>query len=270
MAIIEEQGPDTRSSTSTTASRTYNVFGTSDEVQAQSSALLLSPGNIGGLNAKKITSLDEVNSEDPSGGHFVATIQWSTSENSEPKSSSFDYRFSFQAPSAHIYQSLETVASTAASGSAPDFGGAINVVNDSGKLRVEGFSIASPPETFSLSYHLAKAATPSYQMVVESLVGAVNVSPWKSRPAGSLMLSRVSGGGPNGNVTSIDFGFSFVANKTSLDVGGITVPSKDGHDLLWAYYHDKVDTNANLLVKKPLAVYVERVRPRMDFNLLGF
>lgn len=182
-----------------------------------------------------------------------------------------DYRFNFQATGAHVFQSLSTISATQdGGGTAPDFGGAINVVNDSGGQRVEGLELPIPTETFTLTYTPANATIDSsYQLLVESLCGKVNSATFKGRPAGSLMLVRCAGGAKNLSNWSIEFGFGYIANATSIPVGGITVAAKDGLDLLWAYYESDTDATAKSLIRKPRAAYVERVFYRADLNTLG-
>ena len=57
---------------------------------------------------------------------------------------------------------------------------------------------------------------------------------------------------------------------TGLTIGGgITGINKDGWDYLWVRYNDEEDAAAKKLVRRPEAVYVERVYLRADLNLLG-
>ena len=48
----------------------------------------------------------------------------------------------------------------------------------------------------------------------------------------------------------------------------INVDSKDGWDYLWVKYEDEVSEEKKNLVKKPVAVYVEKVYERKNFALL--
>lgn len=200
---------------------------------------------------------------------FIAEVSYGQGE--KPEEDAVEYRFNFQAQSAHIYQSLATIGAWKdGSGDPPNFHGAINVVNDGGAQRVEGVSLPIPPETFTLSYFpAASAITPSYQMLVESMVGLVNSVPYRGRPAGSLMLVRAQGGARTGGPWQLDLGWGFIANRSSIPVGDITIPAKDGLDLMWPFYEDGVDDDANALIKKPIAAYVERVFYRADPNVLG-
>ena len=61
-------------------------------------------------------------------------------------------------------------------------------------------------------------------------------------------------------------------NRTSIPCGDITVPSKDGMDLLWCFYEigkDDAATGNKGLIKKPQFAYVERIFYRGNFASLG-
>jgi hypothetical protein len=204
---------------------------------------------------------------------WLATAKYGELEETEQAASgSVEYRFNFQAQGIHVYQSLETIASYARTGeTARDFKGAVNVVSDGGKLRTEGYQIDPPAETFSLNYYPVNAVvTAEYQLLVADLCGKVNDYEYRGCEAGSLMLVRVSGGVRTSEDWSIEFGFGYVPNQLDIPVGDdITVPSKDGLDLLWPFYGEDVDGDADALIKTPLSAYVERVWYRGNFDLLA-
>jgi hypothetical protein len=52
-------------------------------------------------------------------------------------------------------------------------------------------------------------------------------------------------------------------------VGPISNINKKGWEYLWVRYADSEDANAKMLVKKPVAVYIERVYEEGDFAALG-
>jgi hypothetical protein len=266
--IIELRG---RGGTDKALARKYEITGATDEADALDALVDFVPTSLATLPLQGFSIEEIVDSKD--NDHYFATAHYGTAQKDDPEEDAVEYEFNFQAPSAHIYQSLQTISKTAASGTARDFKGAINVVNDGGKLRVEGYNVAPPPVTFNLRYYPANGSITSfYQTTVENLVGLVNSTSFKGRPAGSLMLVQASGGARNNAGWNIGFGFAYIQNRTSLVVGDITVPSKDGMDLLWAYYEDEKDAAAtgNIgLIKKPKFAYVERIFYRGNFNALG-
>lgn len=247
--------------------RRYYVEDAADEDDAYGWILLNTPSTVAGVSRSGIS----VEEDEEQLNAYNCEVTYGANEQQTPEVDQVDYRFNFQAQGAHVYQSLSTISSTqAGGGTAPDFDGAINVVSDSGSLRCEGLQLPVPPETFTLAYYPENATiTTAYQLQVEALVGLVNSVAFKGRPAGSLMLVRAQGGARNNAGWSLELGFGFIANRTNVPVGSITVPSKDGLDLLWAFYEDESDSTANSLIKKPRAAYVERVFYRDDFNVLG-
>ena len=60
-----------------------------------------------------------------------------------------------------------------------------------------------------------------------------------------------------------------VPNKTGLTVGDITDIDKKGWEYMWVRYADAEDATAKAIVKKPVAVYVEKVYEEGDFSGLG-
>ncbi|MBC7077795.1 MAG: hypothetical protein H5T92_05745 [Synergistales bacterium] len=66
----------------------------------------------------------------------------------------------------------------------------------------------------------------------------------------------------------ITFRFAASPNATGLTVGEITGIAKKGWEYLWVRYADDVDDDAKVLVKRPIAVYVEQVYQYGDFSQL--
>ena len=58
-------------------------------------------------------------------------------------------------------------------------------------------------------------------------------------------------------------------NMSNLTVGDITNINKKGWEYLWVRYGDAEDTAAKTLIKKPTAVYVEKVYEQGDFGALA-
>lgn len=256
--------------------RQYYLHGpaTEDEVYT---VLSSQPAFLGAFPLSEFSAVEE----DEIAGDWHGTVKWAPSNKPPPQEpNTVEYRFNFTAPSAHITQSLETILYSTATGSnvdpaavgAPKFDGAINVVIDGGKKRVEGFDLAPPPEVFTLIFATETGfITRDYQRVVEGLVGHVNSEPFYDCPVGSLLLARVSGGKSADDAWSIEFGFSYIANATDIPVGDdIVVAEKDGHDLLWTFYDDNEDANYYDVIPRPRAAYVERIWPRADFADLDF
>jgi hypothetical protein len=57
------------------------------------------------------------------------------------------------------------------------------------------------------------------------------------------------------------------STSPALKVGDITGIEKRGHDYMWVRYESAVDSST--VIKKPKAVYVDRVYRESDFSGLG-
>ena len=170
----------------------------------------------------------------------------------------------------HITQSLQTVGRFAPSGgagggaTAPDFQGAIGATSDS----VEGVDIVVPVYTFSETHYFAPDfVTNGYKSTLFILTGKVNSAPFKGLAAGECLFLGASGSKRGNGDWEISFRFAGSPNRTSFSVGSINVPSKKGWEYLWVRYQDVVDSN--VLVKQPVAAYVEKVYESGDFSSLG-
>jgi hypothetical protein len=215
--------------------------------------------------------------EDDIAGDFKISIDWGQPEsNQDQKPGESGYKFSFQAPTAHIRRSLATISSYAApdvffADDPPDFKGAINVTSyGTPDMAIEGVDLQAPAEVFSIPYRDVDAVIDlTYQALVRSLCGKVNNSAFYGANAGELMLCRADGERSKG-VWNLDFGFAYIPNATSIPVGDdITVAAKDGMDLLWTLEMTVNDPAKKMLVSRPVAAYVERVFERADLNDLN-
>ena len=168
--------------------------------------------------------------------------------------------------SAHITQSLTTIARHAPPGkSAPDCLGAIGVTTDS----VEGTDINVPVYQFGETHYISNLlVTPAYKANLFHLTGRVN----SDRVAG---LRRGRGAVPGrerrqtwrqttGRLLSAS---PQVPNVTGLVIGSINGIDKRGWEYVWVRYSDV--ESASVLVKQPIAAYVEQVYRTGNFLTLG-
>lgn len=208
---------------------------------------------------------------------YEITCNWGLPQNSgssQPKDTT-EYKFNFQAPGGHIKQALATIADYADPAyfafGAPPMQGSINVTFEKGVEKVEGINLQPPHEVFTLSYKVGSdVITGAYQTLVESLCGKVNSVSFRGRDAGSVMLVRATGGRDTSGIWSIEFGFGYIANDTNIPVGdNITVATKDGFDLLWAFYSPVKDGTTKRVNQNPTAAYVVRIFQRADLNALN-
>lgn len=180
----------------------------------------------------------------------------------------YESTFSFETGggSQHITQSLETIGSYAAEGTAPDFAGAIGVTRDS----VEGVDINAPIYQFSETHYLPDGiVTGGYKATLFGLTGKVNNGVWRGFEAGEVLFCGVSGTRRGYAPWELTFRFATSPNKTGIAVGTIEGIAKKGWEYMWVRYQETEDEVADAVVKQPLAVYVERVYDAGDFTDLG-
>lgn len=177
------------------------------------------------------------------------------------------YSFDTGGGTQHITQARSHVASYAPAGkTAPDFKGAIGVTSDS----VEGVDITVPVYNFSETHILAAATvTNTYKGKLAALTGKTNNAAFKGFAIGECLFLSASGSKRGKGDWEITFHFASSPNKTGLTVGDITGIAKKGWEYLWVRYEDAVDATAKALVKRPLAVYIEKVYEDGNFADLG-
>ncbi len=229
------------------------------DVVAHAALIAGSPALYGGLIRQ--TSHIERIAEDA----WEGSVRYGAPDAPEIGESSFS--FDTGGGNQHVTQSLGTVGAYAApGGTAPNFRGAIGVTQDS----VEGVDVTVPVYSFSETHSLAASAvTGAYKAALFFLTGAVNNAPFKGFAAGEVLFLGASGSKRGQDDWEITFKFAASPNATGLVVGDITGIAKKGWEYLWVRYADAEDTSARVLVKKPVAAYVEQVYPYGNFAGLG-
>lgn len=158
-----------------------------------------------------------------------------------------------------------------------------------GELRFDGASGSSQPgKAFEITYKFSMGENLTNIDVIPSFPSITRTA---TRTASSVFLtgmvttvgievdSAVTGSGiPAGtwvqavSPTSVQLGVQAITSGTGLvtftPTGGLLVPSKGGWQYLWTAYQDDLSTDANLIVQRPVAAYVEQVYRTADFSLL--
>lgn len=235
----------------------FVVHGTDDDVAAHAQLLDFAPTLYGNL-VRQTSHLERISEE---------TWEGSVRYGLAPQPGDSTFQFDTGGGSQHITQGLGTVGAWAAPGwTAPDFRGAIGVTPDN----VEGVDVAIPVYNFSETHYLAaEAVTGAYKAELFYLTGTVNNGPFRGFAAGEVLFLGAAGSIRGAEDWEITFKFAASPNATGLVVGDITGIAKNGWDYLWVRYADVEDTTARVLVKRPLAAYVERVYPFGNFANLG-
>jgi len=233
----------------------FIVTGTEDESEVIGTVKAYVPASLGVMQPQNV----EVN---PLGsGIWEAIVPY------EGKEDETQYTFETGGATAHITQSLETIARYAAAGeTAPNFNGAIGVNGDN----IDGTDITIPIYNFTETRKMfASTVTSGYKAALFAATGKVNNAAFKGFSAGEVLFLGASGSKTGVEHWEIAFKFAASPNVTNLDVGGITVSSKKGWEYLWVRFRDADDAAAKSLVKRPAAAYVERVYESADFSTLG-
>lgn len=153
--------------------------------------------------------------------------------------------------------------------SAPMMNGAIGVDSNG----VNGVDIVSPQLQWQEQYDVPNTyVTSAYIRGLAGITGTVNNASFRGFAAGEVLFLGCSGNqewddqkgrGP----WSLTYRFAASQNVTNKTIGDISGIDKKGHEYLWVRYEDGV-SGADL-IKKPKAVYVDKVYMDGDFSGLG-
>ena len=168
-----------------------------------------------------------------------------------------------------LHGTVPTIYAAAVTGTAPNFGGLINVDKDS----VEGVEIDIPSFGFSIDYRFS-SVTPAYLKQVAVLTGCVNSSPYLGFDTGELLFKGLegevgvtSGGAISMSASPLSFLFEASPNVTNLTVGPFTIPFKYGWDYAWTRQVE--DTDADVVIRRIASVHVDRPHRWKNLSLLG-
>jgi len=150
-----------------------------------------------------------------------------------------------------------------------DMSGAIGVDSNG----VNGVDVVCPQLQWQENYDVPNVyVTSAYIRGVASLTGTTNNASFRGFEAGEVLFVGCSGNqewddqkgrGP----WSLSYRFVASKNMSGNTIGAITGIGKKGHEYLWVRYEDAVDSST--LIKKPKAVYVNKVYNESNFAGLG-
>ena len=241
----------------------YAVFDATTETEVRTLALTAIPGTYQGLLRTNITLDERINATT---WKVRALFEAPTPAQQEDPQSTF--AFDTGGGTQHITQSLGTRNRYGPAASA-ELAGAIGFDGHN----VNGVDITVPVYQFSETHYLLPANIGlSYKLGLMATTGTVNLAPFRGFAAGEVLFLGASGtrkGFTDTDLWEISFKFAAQKNQTNLSVGAISGIAKLGWDYLWVQYGADVDTTAQVLIKRPIAVYIEKVYPDGDFSLLG-
>jgi len=207
--------------------------------------------------------------EDP--GTWYGRVDYAKKTKAEDGETSF--RFDTGGGTQHITAAKAHVQTyTAGGATAPDPKGGIGVTKSS----VEGVDITVPVFNFEVTYYVdAASMTAAYIDGLYKLTGKTNNAQFsvtidgvtQTWEAGEVLFLGASGSKRDSDDQwEINASFAASPNQTGLTIGDINGIAKKGWEYLWVYFEDTEDTSAKMLVKRPLAVYIERVYDPGDFG----
>ena len=277
MPVTCTENPDSRQYTEgESAELTFTVRGTADETVAMSALKSTAPSLFNSLK-RQPPGVDPVyvDTANPDRCIWTGTARYAPAQSQEPETGDSTFSFDTGGGTQHITQSLATVGTYAAPAlpGAPDFRGAIGVTADG----VEGVDITAPVYNFSETHYLPAATVDNaYKGGLFQLTGRVNDGAFRGLAAGECLFLGASGtvripedpsGG--GGDWEINFRFAGSPNVTGLMIGDIGPINKKGWEYLWVRYQEAEDTAAKMLIRRPIAAYVEQVYREGDFSVLG-
>lgn len=264
MATVEElfsgrtetQPGTATSSTKPTAEIPFVVKDAADESAVKSAALAATPASYAGLPRKSIEIAERINETT-----WKVTVRYENESSGSPDNPEPVTSFDIGAGSQHITQSLQTVQKKDLNGVAADLGGAIGFDGEN----VNGVDITVPVWTWQETHYLDTVLTSAYY----ACTGKVNTDVFQSFQPGEVIFLGASGTKRGDGKWEVTFKFAASPNKTGIVIGGIAGIDKKGWEYLWVQYAADVDNAKKVLIKKPFAVYVEKVYEEASFASLG-
>jgi hypothetical protein len=267
MAIEVIEKTDSRESSTgknATVDLKYIIVGTYNDIEAKGALYTNTPVFYDGL-VRQSRHIEPIG--DPTISlTWEGTVRYGTMEPpAEVGQSSFS--FDTGGGTQHITQSISTEHRYAPAGkTAPDFKGAIGVTRDS----VEGVDITLPVYNFSETHYFDDSdVTDSYKGLLFHKTGMYNNDSFKGCSPGEALFLGASGSKRGTGDWEITFRFAASQNRNDIMVGDIGPISKKGWEYMWVRYEDAEDSTAKALIKKPAAVYIEKVYYGTDFTSLG-
>jgi hypothetical protein len=264
-AVVEElfEGRSEVVASKSTAEIPYIVSQAADEAEVKSAAAAAIPSTYSGMPRKSIEVAERVNANTWKVLARYETPDYDPVDPPEPV-----FSFDTGGGTQHITQSIQTIDRKGPAAS-DELGGAIGFDGEN----VEGVDITVPIYNFSEThYKSAGSVSQSYRLALFQTTGTVNSSGFKGFAAGEVLFLGASGSRRGDNADDdweITYKFAAQQNRTGITVGEISGISKKGWEYMWVEYADDVDPSVHRCIKKPVAVYIEKVYPDGNFGDLN-
>jgi hypothetical protein len=238
----------------------FNVFGTDDEAQAKEAVLAASPQTYGSSSDRPYLRRQGVQLEPEGPQLWNATVRYDRNWEA-PIWAEDSFEFDTTGGTQHITQSLVTVSRY---GRAPNCHGAIGV----SQTAVEGVDIVVPVFNFSETHHFSYISW-SYRRKIAELTGKVNYNSFRGFDRGEVLFLGASGSRRDSYSDTpweVTFRFAAQQNRDNISVGDITGIRKWGWEYMWVRYEAADDTDVGVRIKRPVAVYIEKVYELASFS----
>jgi len=267
MAVTVSEKINSRSTTESSAIYRYNVHGTNDEPTARFALLAAAPVlvTVGGLSlVRQKASLDYIGDGGTAHLWNAAVSYGYTARKSTGESS---YSFATGGGTETRFQADDETVYVPAGDPTPNFQKAIGV-DEEGK--VQGCDVIVPKFAWTETHYIiASAVDDAYKATLYGLTGCKNDDTFRGFDAGEVLFHGADGSQRGEEDWAINFSFEASPNVTGHTIGTVTGINKLGWDYLWTRYATDTDATANILIKKPIAVIVNKVVPDGDFSNLG-
>lgn len=260
-----------------TMSRSYKVFGTTDDVVVHADANAVITGQLmfwqyPGANVQLMAESYSVEYLGDDAWHVTINYSKDGADADEPdplrRSRSFDTSGGTQ----HITQAL---TESRFGDNAPNQQLAIGVDGDN----VNGVDVVIPALSWTETYDVpSQFVTSAYIKSIAALTGTVNNAAFRTFAAGEVLFIGASGSQDWDNQKgdgpwSLSYKFTASPNAgagqtlPAITIGAINGIEKRGHEYLWVRYESAVEGSS--LLKRPRFVYVNRVYRETNFAGLG-
>jgi hypothetical protein len=245
----------------------YVIRGTADDGEAKAALANESPAAYDGLvrTGREVSPLF-VDVGDPDRSVWEGVARYAN-ERDRPETGQSRFSFDTGGGTQHVTQSIETVGAYGPPGSTPpNYHGAIGVTGQ----EIKGVDIHVPVYSFTETHYLAGAyVTESYKRTLFDLTGRVNAASFRGLATGEVLFLGASGSARGEEDWEITFRFAASPNRRDITIGSIGPVTKRGWEYMWVSYEDAEDDDTARLVKRPVAVYIERVYEYGDFRRLA-
>jgi len=263
--VVEQPEIEYVTGNSPTVRVPYRVLGAASVAEARALLFILTAASRFGLVRRGIRTSEAFQDDLATGTSVIeASIDYGEPGTVRQPVRTTRWAFEISGKSFKITQSRKTIGRYGCKDQpeAPDEYGAINVTHDG----IEGCEMIVPDYTVSRTFVVPAAdMTSDYKRRLFDVMGKTNLDKFEEFEPGEALFVGVSGSARDDD--NWDMVQRFAASPNVADAcedwpaaykPTVPVPKK-GWEYLWCRYADDVDDNAHAMVKRPVAVYIERI-----------